>query len=363
MLSLSSLPIFPTHHSLQSTKFGTNIDAATELEAVALANATVETDVSIIGESKNGSTGLNMKRRKKRKHRVLVGSAKSGLLSSREEAEDGAKIEVAKLRNAGLIEHSAIPRRSILGLDMVLCDVREIRERIAHDYRGLVASIAIEYQGKGLTLQDLIQEGTIGLLRGAEKFDPHRGNKLSTYVYLWIKQAIIKAVAKKSRLVRLPGGKCEMVAKVVKANNMLSRRLRREPTYDETAEVLNVNVSTVRLVSEKSRTPISLDKVITDSGQMTLQEIIPGPDEMTPEKMVERQLKKDEVVKLLNTLTEREAKIVTFYYGLNGETPRTFTEIGGMLNLSRERIRQINGIALSKLRRTSILDNLKFYVC
>ncbi|XP_047166350.1 RNA polymerase sigma factor sigD, chloroplastic [Vigna umbellata] len=411
-MSLSSLPTFPMHPSLQPTKFGTNSDTATE--AVTLVNAAVQTEVSVIGNSENGS---------------IVGFRKSWFLSSREEAElclglrvssdntqtpqviklfgslifflrcfsslyeillfmyllykfytaylwlekylrenffiniqQGAKTEVAKPKTKGLEEPSAITRRSVLSLDKALCNERQTKERLAHDYRGLVTSIAAGYQGKGLSLQDLIQEGTIGLLRGAEKFEPERGYKLSTYVYWWIKQAIIKAVARKSRLVRLPGGKCEMVAKVAQANNILSTTLKRKPTYDETAKVLNVKASTVRLVSEKSRAPISLDKVVTDCGHMTLQEIIAGPEDMTPEKMVKKQLMKEEVMDLLNTLSKREAEIVTLHYGLNGDTPRSFKEIGGMMQLSRERIRQINGIALSKLRQTSIIDDLKFYL-
>ncbi|WVZ19415.1 hypothetical protein V8G54_006737 [Vigna mungo] len=125
------------------------------------------------------------------------------------------------------------------------------------------------------------------------------------------------------------GGKCELVAKVAQANNILSTRLRRMPTYDETAKVLN--------------------------------EIIAGLQEMTPEKMVKRQIMKEEVRDLLKTLRKREVEIITMHYGLNGDTPRSFKEIGGMMQLSRERIRHINGIALSKLQQTSFIDDLKFY--
>ncbi|KAK8469223.1 hypothetical protein PHAVU_005G023100 [Phaseolus vulgaris] len=202
-MSLSSLPSFPMHHSLQPTKFATNSDTSTE--AVTLVNASVQTEVSVIGNNENGS---------------IVGFRKSWYLSSREEAElcldlrvssdktqtpqQGAKSEVAKLITKGLEEHSAIPIMSLLSLDKALCNARESKERLANDYRGLVTSIAAGYLGKGLSLQDLIQEGTVGLLRGAEKFEPERGYKLSTYVYWWIKQAMIKAIARKSRLVRLP---------------------------------------------------------------------------------------------------------------------------------------------------------------
>lgn len=153
-----------------------------------------------------------------------------------------------------------------------------------------------------------------------------------------------------------------MVGKIAEAKNVLSKRLRRKPTYNEMAEVLNVNVSIVKLVSERSRQPISLDKAVFDQGNLTLKEIMPGPVEMIPEKMVERQLKKQGVVKLLNTLNKREAEILRLYFGLNGETPLSFEEIGKQLKLSRERIRQIHGIALSKLQQTTLVDSLKFYV-
>ncbi|XP_019427571.1 PREDICTED: RNA polymerase sigma factor sigD, chloroplastic [Lupinus angustifolius] len=417
ILPTMSFPTLKTHHSLQptlpctttSSKYGANFISSDALviaatEAVAVANAAVEVARDVVDVSEAGgiakewpfrdrsSIGLDLRRKKRRKRRkslecmeeeeeiysnslpdrLSIRSRKSGILSSREEAElclclkEGAKIELAKLRINESKEHPAIPmRRLVLGnaiLDKVLCNTRESRERIAREYRGLVASIASSYQGKGLSFQDLMQEGTIGLLKGAEKFDPDRGNKLSTYVYWWIKQAIIKAVAKKSRLIRLPGGKYEMIAKIAEANNVLSRRLRRVPSYNEMAELLNVNVSTVKLLCQRNRLPISLNKVVTDRGTMTLQDIIAGPDEMIPEKMVERELMKEEVLKLLKTLTKREEQIVRLYFGLNGETPLSFEEIGRVLKLSRERVRQINGIAMSKLQQTKNVDSLKFYL-
>ncbi|XP_004499937.1 RNA polymerase sigma factor sigD, chloroplastic isoform X1 [Cicer arietinum] len=406
-MSLTSLPTFPTlnkNHSLQpnlpstSSKFGTNLvynDASVTVaatEAVALAYAAVNAARHAVEESENGVVGeknigfddmRRMRRRKRRKNLGCVVEEENiqnnfsrekelvGFLSSIEEAEiclglkEGARIEVSKHRMTEHEGNSSISRRLAHGntsLDKVLSNTRESKERLAHEYRGLVASIAARYQGKGLSFQDLTQEGTIGLLHGAEKFDPNRGCKLSTYVYWWIKQAILKALARKSRLVRLPGEKYGMVGKIAEAKNVLSKRLRRKPTYNEMAEVLNVNVSIVKLVSERSRQPISLDKAVFDQGNLTLKEIMPGPVEMIPEKMVERQLKKQGVVKLLNTLNKREAEILRLYFGLNGETPLSFEEIGKQLKLSRERIRQIHGIALSKLQQTTLVDSLKFYV-
>ncbi|XP_062115538.1 RNA polymerase sigma factor sigD, chloroplastic [Humulus lupulus] len=312
------------------------------------------------------------------KEEKSVGNLKisTGFLSSREEADycfilkEGAKLEVARQRLKNGKEHEPTSKElakamkmEMRSIDKVLCKERESQEKITRSYKRLVSSIASGYQDKGLTFQDLVQEGSIGLLRGAYKFDPHRGYKLSTYVYWWIRQAIIKAIEKKSRMVKLPGNKCAMIAKITEANNVLNRRLLRLPTYEEVAEELKENVSTVRLVSQRNRPPISLDCAVTDRGCMTLQEIIPGPDETMPEKMLKRELLKQEMEKLLRTvLSEREAHVVRLHFGLNGEYPKSFGEIGRVLKLSRERARQINGIAFTKLRKSSLVDNLRLYV-
>ncbi|KAK9283540.1 hypothetical protein L1049_011787 [Liquidambar formosana] len=330
---LPAVSTLKTLHSLQpptistsssfSSKFNLGLvsdDAvviANAAEAVALASAGVQAardalssasatgDILVYEESENGSErdGSNVvgvRRRKRRKRRkgsesteenwegedqqVLFRSAKAGYLTRKEEAElsmclkEGARLEAARRRmtEPGECEPTSNQWAKTVGLkrrslDRKLCNGREARERITRSYRRLIVSIATGYQGKGLSLQDLIQEGSIGLLRGAERFDPERGYKLSTYAYWWIRQAIIRAIEKKSRVVRLPGSMCEMLAKIAEANNVLSKRLRRFPTYDEIAEVLNVHVSTVKLVSDRSRPPISLDGAATDQGFMTLQ--------------------------------------------------------------------------------------------
>ncbi|KAF8398366.1 hypothetical protein HHK36_017293 [Tetracentron sinense] len=304
--------------------------------------------------------------------RCSLRPANSVYLTHREEAEfslclkEGARLEAARRR---IREHEPTSSQwaDAVGmkrgsLDKVLCNARESRERITVSYKRLVISIATSYQGKGLSLQDLIQEGSIGLLRGAERFDPNKGYKLSTYAYWWIRQAIIRAIANKSRIIRLPGSICERVAKIAEAKTVLSKRLGRLPTYDEIADVVGMDVSSVRLLSERSRPPISADLALTNEGCMTLQEIIPGPEETRPETMVNRQLMKQEVERLLSTLSEREAYILRLKFGFNGETPRSCEEIGRLLNLSRERVRQINCIALTKLRQISTRDNLKVYM-
>ncbi|KAK4476358.1 hypothetical protein RD792_015507 [Penstemon davidsonii] len=255
---------------------------------------------------------------------------------------------------AGISQHS---------LDRILCNGRESEEIIASSYKRLVISIASSYQGKGLSSRDLIQEGSIGLLRGAIKFNPEKGYKLSTYAYWWIRQAITKAIANKSRIIRLRGNLIASMPKICEANAILSRQLQRFPTYDEIAEAVGMETSVVRLAIERNRAPISLDQAITSHGCMFLQDIIPGPDEITPEAMVKKDLMEPEIEKLLLThLCDREAHVLRLHYGLYGNAPSSFEEIGKSLKLSRERVRQINSIALTKLQQTKGIDDLKYFV-
>ncbi|EOA20732.1 hypothetical protein CARUB_v10001054mg [Capsella rubella] len=302
---------------------------------------------------------------------VVGGASRSGFLSRLEEVQlclylkEGAKLEnlgtSAQENEMVSVLLSSGKGKKKRSANEILCRRKEAREKITRCYRRLVVSIATGYQGKGLNLQDLIQEGSIGLLRGAERFDPDRGYKLSTYVYWWIKQAILRAIAHKSRLVKLPGSMWELTARVAEASNVLTRKLRRQPSCEEIAEHLNLHVSAVRLAVEKSRSPVSLDRVASQNGRMTLQEIVRGPDETRPEEMVKREHIKNEIEQLLGSLTARESRVLGLYFGLNGETPMSFEEIGKSLKLSRERVRQINGIALKKLRNVHNVNDLKIY--
>ncbi|KAL6125213.1 hypothetical protein ACLB2K_073272 [Fragaria x ananassa] len=408
-LSLPTLTPLKTNLPFPS-KFGANLvsndalvnGAAAEAVALARAVAEVTRDAAAVrvGSSEvwscNESGGGMMVRRKKRRMRrrkglecfddeerkreledgrFSFGVVRYGYLSPREEADccmslkEGAKLESERTRVTETQEHEPTSKQlanamriKMSSIDKVICNRRESQERIIKSYRGLVVSVASSYQGKGLSLQDLIQEGSIGLLRGAEKFDPERGLKVSTYVYWWIRQAIIRAIENKSRIIRLPGHMGVVMAKITRAKISFNQRFQRLPSHGEIAEMINVQASIVRLVCERSKLPLSLDRVVTDQGCMALQDIIRGPDEMMPETMLKKQLMKQEVEKLLNTLSDREAEVLRLHFGLNGDTPQSFEEIGRVLKLSRERVRQINSIALSKLKQTSTLDDLKLYI-
>ncbi|MCL7022203.1 hypothetical protein MKW94_030418 [Papaver nudicaule] len=300
----------------------------------------------------------------------------SNYLTAREEAEfsmdlkEGARLEAArnelwdtKREEPTTSEWAEAVGMNRSSLERAILRTSQSRNRITLSYKRLVISIATAYQGRGLTLQDLVQEGSIGLLRGTERFDSGKGFKLSTYVYWWIKQAIIRAIEQKSRTIRLPGSMCEMVAKIAKTNTALTSKLGRWPTHEEIADTVGVGVSVIRLASESNRTPISLDQTpSTIHGSVTLKEIIPGPEETRPETMVKRQQMKQNLHELLKTtLTEREEFVLYLHFGLNGDTPRSCDEIGRVLHLSRERVRQIRGSALAKLRDASALDDLAVY--
>lgn len=284
------------------------------------------------------------------KERARVEAVRRGL-----EAEMGGN----EVSSAEWAKAAGITRNK---LDKILWNGRESEKRITSCYHGLVVSIASSYLGRGLTLQDLAQEGSIGLLRGAIKFDPEKGYKLSTYAYWWIRQSITRAVASKSKIIRLPGSINELMPRICEASNALSRELGRLPTHEEIAEAIDANAEAVRLASERNRSPISLDKAMTSQGYMCLQDIIPGPDELTAEAMMKREVVRPEIRKLLEALCEREAHILRLHYGLNGEALWSFEEIGKLLKLSRERVRQINTAALSKLREASEREDLKYFI-
>nr|QKY65008.1 plastidic RNA polymerase sigma-subunit 4 [Passiflora tenuiloba] len=366
-----------------------------EREALPSANRNVE--VRFDGESRNTPTGRSrrdemvMMRRKKRRarkglsleegrgvrrHRALCGYGNNGYFSREEEAElclciqEQARLEEVRRRieeeekdkptTNQLAEALRIDHRRV---DEIYCRGRESQDIIIRSYRRLVVSIASRYQGKGLSLQDLIQEGTIGLLKGAERFDSKRGCKLATYVYWWIKESIIRALSIQSRMVRIPKYICEMMPKIAEANDALMRRSGQSPSYEEIAKVLGIMEPAVRIAFEGSRPPVSLNQRVAGQHNLTLQDIIQGPDETTPEYAVMKQFLKQELEELLQTvLTPREAHILRLHFGLTGQTPQSWEAIGRLLKLSRERVRQINYIALSKLRQKSIVDNLKAYI-
>ncbi|CAN6567250.1 unnamed protein product [Malus baccata var. baccata] len=274
-LPLPPIPPLKTHHPLQVSNDALVIAAVAEPLALTRAAVEVARDAAAV-----------------RDETVEASSCReSGM------GVEGARLELRRLRVVEAEEQEPTSKQlakamgmKTRSIDKVLCKKRESQERIIRSCRGLI-----------------ISEGSDGLVQGAEKFDHERGWKLSTYVYWWIRQAIIRALDNKSRIIRLPW----------------------LPTHDEIAEVVNVPAATVKLVCDRSRPPISL---AAQTVMESASEIMQGPEEMMPEKMLTKQLMKQDEKKLLKTLSDA-AYVLRLHFGLNGETPKSFEEIGRLLKL------------------------------
>jgi RNA polymerase primary sigma factor len=274
-------------------------------------------------------------------------------------ADDSVRLylrEIGKIPLLSAEEELALAQRVVAG-------EKDAKDKMAEANMRLVVSIAKRYVGRGLDLLDLIQEGNTGLLRAVEKFDPDKGFKFSTYATWWIRQAITRAIADQARTIRIPVHMVETINKLLRTQRRLTQELNREPTNEEIAAAMEIEVDKVEHIMKIKQDISSLDASIRDDEEESvLADFIEDEDTISPEESATNQLLKEQVKDMLAALTEREQKIIKLRFGLEDGKQHTLEEVGQEFSVTRERIRQIEAKALAKLRKHKDARKLHDYI-
>ncbi len=235
-------------------------------------------------------------------------------------------------------------------------------ERLTKTNLRFVVSVAKQYQNQGLTLGDLINEGNLGLIKAAKRFDETKGFKFISYAVWWIRQSILQAIAEQSRIVRLPLNQVGSLSKISKAFSKLEQEYEREPSPEELADTLETTVDKISDTLSNSGRHVSMDAPFVQGEENTLLDVLENSDTPNTDSMLINESLSEEIKRSLSTLTEREREIVTLFFGLGTNHPLSLEEIGEKFNLTRERVRQIKDKALQRLRHTSRSKILKSYL-
>ncbi|HET6818730.1 MAG TPA: RNA polymerase sigma factor [Mycobacteriales bacterium] len=297
----------------------------------------------------------------------LTDIGRVALLTAEQEVDLAKRIEAGlfaaeKIRAADAKETKKIPAKLRRDLEEISADGTRARNHLLEANLRLVVSLAKRYQGKGLTLLDLIQEGNIGLVRAVEKFDYTKGYKFSTYATWWIRQALQRAIADQGRTIRVPVHMVEQINKALRVKRDLATELGREPTFEELGKVLEMTAERVEEILGYGRETLSLETPVGDDGTATFGEFIEDADAPVAADVVDFGLLQDRLRLVLGTLPERSASVMRMRFGLDDGRARTLDEVGKELGLTRERIRQIERDTLRELRKSDTAATLKAWL-
>jgi RNA polymerase primary sigma factor len=283
------------------------------------------------------------------------------LLTAEEEVQLAQRIEHGRIAREELAKGNVVPRRRS-DLQMSIEDGWLAREHLITANSRLVISVAKKYMGRGVPFLDLIQEGNIGLIRAAKKFDYRRGHKFSTYATWWIRQAVTRAIADQGRTIRVPVHMGDQINKLLRVQHQLTQRLGRDPSVDELAEALEVTPQKVENMIQVARRPLSLETPTDDEEDSVLGDFIQDEEVPAPDETATYNLLREHLESVLNGLPPREVRILQLRYGLLDGQAYTLEEVGRKMGVTRERVRQIEAQALSRLRHPAIRRRLREYL-
>lgn len=288
--------------------------------------------------------------------------AQEPLLTAHEEVELAKRIELGKAAAQQLESNPDLSPEERAQLEALIRDGQAAREHLGRANTRLVVSIAKRYMGQGLPFPDLIQEGNVGLMRAVDKYDYQRGNRFSTYATWWIRQAITRALAQKTRTIRIPLHMTERIRQMYRTAQALEQSLGRRPTPEEIAAEMDIPAENVRGMMDASQHAIALERPVGDDGDSEFGDFIEDQDTPSPVESATQHLLQETIEEVLSELTPRQSHILRLRFGLGGGDPHTLEEIANKFGLSRERIRQLEKEALRRLRHPRLAHTLRDYL-